>query len=548
MTTIDTHATSAAAPVGAGLAGVTDWVTSTDHKKIGRLYLGVAALAAIGSIAIAALLAFERVDTTTVALPIDSITQLFSLYRFGLTYVVLLPALLGIAVAVVPLQVGARSIAFPRLAAAGFWTWLVGSVLAIVAISANGGPNGGNKVFVDLFLLAAVMAIAGLLASVVSVATTVLTTRAPGMNMRRVPWFTWSALVSSIGLLVALPMVAGNLFVLFLGHRYPSLSELSGNRTVNEWAGFGFTQPVTILMVIPAFGFLGEAVATSLRRRVTPRGTIFGAVALMVAAVYGAAVQHPVDIRAGFSGLSGGDKVSDLLPFLLVQVLPLLGAFLAVALTAQALKHKPAVSTALVFALLGSLVALLGVAANVIDHIGDAGLAGTTFEEGAWLAVVYGGIIAALGAVAHWGPKWWGRALPMKATLPLGLLAAAGAVLASVPMMIAGFADQLFGGPFPVVEPGVDGAVKFTYSGSPELWNVLSFAGHVVMGVAVLAFLALAVRAFLTGERAGDDPFDGQTLEWATPSPAPTHNFAAIHVVQSAEPLLDLKSSNRSDA
>jgi heme/copper-type cytochrome/quinol oxidase subunit 1 len=546
MTTIDTHATSAA-PARAGLACVADWVTTTDHKKIGRLYLGSAAVALIGSVVVAALLAFERVDTGGTVLPIESLTQLFSLYRFGLTYVVMLPLVVGVATAIVPLQVGARSIAFPRLAAAGFWGWLIGAVVSIVSIAANGGPNGGNALFVDLFYLSCAMAIIGLLATTVSLATTILTTRAPGMNLRRVPWFTWSVLVMSVALAAALPVLVGNLVYLFVGHRYPSLSELSGNRAISDWAAFGFTQPTTAIFAIPVFGFLADTVATGTRARLTPRGSIFAAIGLAGTAVFASAVQQPVIIRSAFSSLSASAKVSDLIPYALVHILPLIGAFLAVALTASALKKKPTVGAPLVFALLGSLLVLLGLAASALQHIGDAGLMGTVFEEGAWLAVVYGAVLAGLGAVAHWGPKWWGRSMPTKATLPLALLGFLGGVLASVPLFVAGFADQP-GGVFPAVEPGVDGVVKFEYSGPQELWNALSAIGHVLVLLTVLAFVALALRAFIKGDHVGDDPWDGQTLEWATTSPAPGYNFAEIHIVRSAEPLLDLKSSNRSDA
>jgi heme/copper-type cytochrome/quinol oxidase subunit 1 len=192
----------------------------------------------------------------------------------------------------------------------------------------------------------------------------------------------------------------------------------------------------------------------------------------------------------------------------------------------------------------------LGAAGNAVYHIGDAALVGTTFEEGTWLALVYAVVLAGMGAVTHWGPKLWGRSLAMKAVLPLALLGFGGAVLASVPMMIAGFADQP-GGVFPAVEAGVPGAVLFDYSGPSALWNFLSLAGHAMVLLAALAFIAIAVRGFAKGSQVGDDPWDGQTLEWATTSPAPEHNFAAIHVVQSPEPLLDLKPatpSNRSDA
>ncbi len=545
MTTIDTHATSAA-PASAGLACVAEWVTTTDHKKIGRLYLGSAAVALMGTVVVAALLAFERVDASASMLDIGSLTQLFSIYRFGLTYVVMLPLMIGLALAIVPLQVGARSLAFPRLAAAGFWTWLIGAVMSIVAISANGGPNGGNARFVDLFTLSAALAMVGLLGSAVSLLTSILTTRAPGLNMRRVPMFTWSVLTMCLALVIALPVVIGNLLVVFVAHKYPSLSQLSGNQAISQFGGFGFTQPTTIIFAVPVFGFLAETVATASGARLKPRGPVLAAIALVGTAIFATAVQSPVIIRSPFRDLSSGDKVSDLVPYALVHLLPLLGAFLAVAVTLSMLRKKARISAPLVFGVLASLLALLGVVASALFHIGDTGLAGTVFEEGTWLALVYAAVLAGMGAVVYWGPKWWGRTMS-KAALPLALLGFLGALLASVPMMIAGFADQP-GAVFPAVEPGIDGVTQFDYSGPSGLWNALSGAGHALVLLSVLAFVALALRGFLKGEHAGDDPWDGQTLEWATTSPAPEANFADIHIVQSAEPLLDLKPSTRSDA
>ncbi len=544
MTTIDTHADSAA-PAGAGLTTVAEWITTTDHKRIGRLYLGTAALTGVGSVTLAALLAFERIDAAKTTFKLGSLTQMFSLYRFGLTYLVMLPLVVGVALAVVPLQVGARAIAFPRLAALGFWAWLVGAALTVASLVGNGGPSGGNARFVDLFTLAAALCMAGLLASTLSLVATVLTTRVPGMNMRRVPLFSWSVLVMGLGLVVVLPIVIGLLLVVYVAHKYPSLSELSGNRALPQWVGFGFTQPTTILFAIPVLGLLADTVATATRSRLRPRGPLLAAVGLVGTAMFGAAVQAPVVIRAPFRDLSGGDRVSDLLPYALVHVLPLLGVFLAVALTVSALRTKPKVTAPLVFALLGALLVLLGTTASALFHIGDAGLTGTVFEEGVWLALVYGTVLGAMGAVAYWGPKLWGRSMPRGATLPLALVGFVGALLASVPMLIAGFADQP-GAVFPAVGRG-DSAVTFSYSGPHGLWNGLSFAGHVVVLVTVLAFVALALRSFLSGERVGDDPWDGGTLEWATTSPAPADNFAEILIVKSAEPLLDLKPS-RSDA
>jgi cytochrome o ubiquinol oxidase subunit 1 len=546
MTTIDTHAPGAAVSSGR-LAAVAEWITSTDHKKIGRLYVGTAALGLLGSLVVAALLAFERADSASNLLPQESLTQLFSTYRFGLTYVVMLPLMLGLAVAVVPLQLGARSLTFPRVAAAGFWAWLIGVVLSVVAICANGGPNGGNSRFVDLFTLASGLALVGLAATALSLASSILTNRAPGMNMRRVPFFAWSALVMSLTLLVVLPIVAGDLLFVFLAHKYPSISELSGNRALGRWAGFGYTQPTTLLFAIPVLGLLADVVATATNTRLRPRGVVLAGIGLVGTAMFGAAVQSPVVIRAGFSGLTGGQKLSDLIPFAFVHLLPLLGALVAVATAAGALRTKPTISAPLLFALVAGIITLEATAASALNHVGPAGLVGTTFEEGTWLGAVYAVVLAAMGAVAYWGPKWWGRSMPLKATAPLALLGLLGATLAALPMMIAGFADQP-GGVFPAIVAGEVNATNFTYSGPKELWNTLSGAGHVLMLLTVLAFVALALRSSTKGEYAGDDPWNGHTLEWATTSPAPADNFADVHIVHSAEPLLDLKPSNRSDA
>ena len=96
----------------------------------------------------------------------------------------------------------------------------------------------------------------------------------------------------------------------------------------------------------------------------------------------------------------------------------------------------------MVFAVLAGLLVLLGFVANAVANIGDAGLEGTTFEEGVWLSLVYAAVLAGMGALVHWGPKLWGRLLPIKAVLPLALLTFLGGVLSSLPMMVAGFADQ----------------------------------------------------------------------------------------------------------
>jgi heme/copper-type cytochrome/quinol oxidase subunit 1 len=177
---------------------------------------------------------------------------------------------------------------------------------------------------------------------------------------------------------------------------------------------------------------------------------------------------------------------------------------------------------------------LVGLAGNALYLFTDAGLVGTVFEEGVFTYIVYGTAMVAMGAVAYWGPKLWGRMIPDKKVLPLAGLALIGTVLASFPNYIAGFADQ------PANALG-----EFTYSGPTELWNTLTTIGHGVFALSAIAFILLAAKSFRSGDVAGDDPWDGNTLEWATSSPAPVNNFVELSVVGSPEPLRDVKPSSQ---
>lgn len=534
MTTIDTHAggttAGATATSPALVASVGEWLTTTDHKRIGRLFIGASLVALLGAAVVAILLGIERIDAEAAMLDVNSMPQLFSLYRLGLTFAVLLPLLLGIGIAVVPLQLGARSLTFPRLAAAGFWTWFIGTILVVISIVANGGPSGGNSRFVGLFLVSHIVLLLGLVASAGSLVTTILTTRAPGMNMRRVPVFAWSTLIGGLGLLLLLPTIIGALIYNYIDYRYGRIG-FGGNVAINDWIGFGFTQPATFVYAVPVFGFAAEAIAVASGRKLPVRGTIFTALGLVgITAALAGVLQQPVSLSRDISNFSLGDWLSDVLPFALFNLLPILGGFIVIALGALAMRGgRPRVTAPLVSGLLGALMVFVGIVANAVYQVGDAQLAGTVFEEGVWLYIVYGSVLSALGAVTYWGPKLWGRMIPDKLVLPLAALGFIATVLASLPYLIAGFAKQ----------PA--NASEFDYSGPQNLWNGLSAAGHLLMFVTVIAFAGLAARSFTKGPDAGDDPWDGQTLEWATSSPAPYSNFADVHTVASAEPLLDLK-------
>ena len=211
MTTLEQSGTGAGAGsallsdgrIGTAVGAAVDWVTSTDHKKIGRLFTGFGILGMIAVSVIAVLRSLESVADLG-AFNAQQLDQLTQLHHFGLALMVALPLTLGLSIAVAPMQVGARAIAFARLALTGFYTWLAGAVLTIVAIVNGGGIGGADSDMVDLFLAAMALMMFGVIASAISVATTILTSRAPGVTMRRVPFLTWTALVQSLALILSL--------------------------------------------------------------------------------------------------------------------------------------------------------------------------------------------------------------------------------------------------------------------------------------------------------------------------------------------------------
>jgi heme/copper-type cytochrome/quinol oxidase subunit 1 len=197
---------------------------------------------------------------------------------------------------------------------------------------------------------------------------------------------------------------------------------------------------------------------------------------------------------------------------------------------------KPNVSASFLFAFFGLGMILVGMLAGALYPIADLGLQGTVFEEAALVYIAYGAALCALGAIAWWLPKWTGRTMPTMPAMGLALLGVGATVLAALPYVFAGFADQ----------PANSGT--YDYSGPAGLWNVLVTIGHALMVLTVVAFAGLALRPARSGAAAaGADPWDAQTLEWTTTSPAPIDNYVEVPTVMSPEPALDRRGPDGAD-
>jgi heme/copper-type cytochrome/quinol oxidase subunit 1 len=559
MTTIDTRpdaaptatgqpsdAASRDSTVASFFVGLAAWATTADHKKIGRLYVGFGLLVLIATSVLGLLLGLERADDANALLEANALLQAFQAYRVGLVLGVLAPLGLGLAVAVTPLQLGARSIAFPRLALTGFYSWLGGMSLAMVALGRNGGAGGGEPQAVHMYLAGLGLAVLGLVASAGCVATSVLTTRAPGMTMRRVPLFAWSSLIGALGLLLMLPVVFAIVVLMFVDLRL-GLGENGGNfggsEGIGAWLSWPFSVPAAVVYSLPAIGVAAELMPVAFKSRQVLRGLAFAAMALVgVTALATTPQQNVLGVEFDTTGEA---FLRGAVPFAVFAGLPLLGVTSTLLLglaNARRGEGRPGVSAPFVFSFLGLLMIGAGIAGNALlgildlELIDPASKAVSVLEEGATLYVAYGTALCVMGGVAFWAPKLWGRTLADKQLLPLALLGLVATVLASLPLYVAGFLDQVGG--IPSSDADVAMLLSLDQVDGGSIWILLSLIGHGLMALTVVAFAGSMIKVFTgSGVAAERNPYGGHTIEWSTTSPAPADNYEHVPTVASPEPL-----------
>lgn len=523
MTMTETHSPPLADETAAGrvIHSVTDWLTTAQHRAVGRLYAGFALLAGLGAAVIGLLLAIERTtnDSGTVILDATSTYQLSTLLRIALPYLVVAPLMLGIALAVVPHQIGSRAVAFPRAAALSFWMWLGGAVLLICGYGDNGGIGGLGK-GVSLAVLGLGLSVVGLLLGSVCLAATVMTLRAPGMTLDRVPMFTWASFVMATFAVISLPVLLANLIHFYVAYRYGKpLGESPVLMTHISWA---VSHPGTALFALPALGFIADVFPTMARARQPLRPVLLGAIGLAGMLAVGSDVQRGVFADVVFKPL-----------FVISCLAAVLPVFLVMASSAFVVKSaRPKLASPLVFAVLAGLVLLLGSAAAVLlpwrglRQYRPEAAADTVYLSGQANLVLLASLLAGLGAIVYWAPRMWGRVIDDKKVLPLALLGALGAVLVGVPELISGLFDQ------PIDQ------VNFAVDGPAELLNALVVAGWGLVFLSIVATAGLIALSLRSGA-VDANPWDGQTLEWTEP--------AADLWVGSAEPLADTLVTDRKE-
>jgi heme/copper-type cytochrome/quinol oxidase subunit 1 len=510
---------------GAATAGLYDVVTTGDHKTLGRLYVGFAGLFFLATAVLGVVNAVEKADTESLDVFGDVTTyfQAFWAYRLGLVFLVVLPLFVGLANAVVPLQVGSPSVTFPRAAAAAFWTWLVGSGMLIASFATDGGlgelADGATRSdSVALTLVALGMVIVALCLAAVCIATTVIAARTTGMTLRRVPLFSWSMLVASFVWLCTLPVLFANLVLAYVDYRHGQL-RYGLPAAINLQFQWAFWQPQVYAYAIPVLGIMSEIVPVAARVRQRMHEVLLVGIALFGLLSFGAFAQR-FDIQDNFLYPAVGIAV--LLPLLVV-----LGGW------GDSLRQgRPGAKGPLGALLLLTVAVLMlfaGAAAGALRVIDPFDLLATSATDGVFNLVLLAAVAGGIGGTVYWSAKLTGRLFPEGIARALTLPLLGGIALAGIPDVISGFLDQPTG--------LVDGSVK----DGVQALNVVSLVGLVLVALAALGFLAGYARLLAGGPRyAPNNPWQGHTLEWATVSPPPVGNFSEpLPVVRSERPLLD---------
>lgn len=500
-----------ASPPPTGVAG---WMTTFDHKVVGRLFVVTSLLFLLVGGAAGVLLGAERIDSGLEVLSQGTFSQIYTLHGEVAVLLFLVPFFVGLATYLVPLQVGAATIAFPRGSATAYWAYLISGLTLLGAYAADGGIGGGSKVGTDLYLLSLAMLALATSLALVSILTTAVTLRAPGMTMVRTPLFTWSMVIGGGLTLLATPVLLARLVELYILHHFGG--DLAAVDALGQITWF-WSLPQVYVLAVPAMGVALEVVPVLTRARL--RRHVFGIAVIGFAGIL------------GFGAWAQVESTFDDLLYVLAGLVAVLPALALLGLLGDSVRRGGFVRKAALLLAFGSAIHLfLGALAGGISAIPGLELGDTAWAAAQVHYTLYGGAtLGALAALWYWAPKLWGVQLPEGAGMAAFALIFWGAILLAAPDLVSGLSDQ------PLM------ATEFDEGDLATVLNGASAAGGAMSVLGVLVGVATVLAgAAGRGTRAIADPWEANTLEWATTSPPPPDNFEGpVPVVASAAPLAD---------
>jgi cytochrome c oxidase subunit I+III len=517
--------------------GLIAWMSTTDHKAIGRRYIvtafGFFTLAGV----LAALMRAQLSRPENTLLGPDLYNQIFTMHGTTMMFLFAVPVVLAMGVYLVPLMVGARAMAFPRMLAYSYWMYLFGGIFLWTMFFLNVGPDNGWFSYVPLAgpeygygkradvwaQLITFTEVSGLVVATCLVCT-IFKMRTPGMSLNRMPLFVWAMLITSFMVIFAMPSIIISSTCLILdrlvGTHFFNQAE-GGDPLLWQHLFWFFGHPEVYIIFLPALGMMSEVIATFTRRRV------FGHTAMILSMTATAFIGFGVWVHHMFAtGLPQLGESFFTAASIMIVIPTSIQIFnwIATIWTAKRLRMTTAflymASFFFVF-IIGGLTGVMLASVPLDRQVHD-----TYFVVAHFHYVLIGGsTFPLLGGLFFWFPKMTGRMLSER----LGKI--------SFWLLFVGF-NLTF---FPMHLLGLDGMPRRVYTYPQAMgWqdlNLLATTGAAVIFVSLVVYLVNIVVSLRAGAIAGDNPWDAPTLEWATSSPPPPYNFALQPTVASREPL-----------
>ena len=529
------------------------WVTTVDHKRLGVMYILAGLLFfVIAGLEATAMRIQLAVPNNDVLSP-QVFNRLFTMHGTTMVFLVGMPIIIGMANYLIPLMIGARDLAFPRLNAFGFWMFFFGALLLYFSVLGGDGLYGAGSMpdvgwfayspltgrafsrgnSTDYWIVGLLVGGVGSLTTAANLITTIFTMRCPGMTLGRMPLFVWLLLVVFFQMLLALPPLSAAqimlLFDRFLGAHFFN-TQGGGDAVLWQHFFWIFGHPEVYILILPGFACASEIIP------VFSRKPIFGYAVMVAATIAIGFISLGVWAHHMFTvGMSTGANAFFVFSTMLIAVPTGIKIFNWLGtMWGGRIRFATPMLFCIGFLFQFLCAGLTGVMLAAAPF--DWQLSDSYFVVAHFHFVLIGGLLFTIfAAIYYWFPKVTGRMLSERVGRWHFWLFAFGFNLTFLPQHVAG----VLGMPRRIYTYDADRGL--------ELWNALSTAGVPFQIAGVLLLVLNMAWALRNGAPAGDDPWDAWTLEWATTSPPPAYNFETIPTVRSRRPLWDLKHPDDPD-